>query len=63
MESPESWFEDFGEARLVDGTANVPLIPVRRSCRGERLSRVSDGLWGVTGHVRRGTFCDCFSSP
>lgn len=27
MESPESWFEDFGEARLVAGTVNVPLDP------------------------------------
>jgi hypothetical protein len=25
MESPESWFEDFGEARLVKGRANVKL--------------------------------------
>lgn len=25
MESPESWFEDFGEARLRDGSANVKL--------------------------------------
>jgi hypothetical protein len=27
MESPESWFEDFGEARLVDGKAEVQLDP------------------------------------
>ncbi|HKQ07274.1 MAG TPA: hypothetical protein VJ464_19270 [Blastocatellia bacterium] len=27
MESPESWFEDFGEARLVDGKAEVLLDP------------------------------------
>jgi len=27
MESPESWFEDFGEARLVDGKAEVRLDP------------------------------------
>jgi hypothetical protein len=25
MESPESWFEDFGEGQLVDGVANVKL--------------------------------------
>ena len=27
MESPESWFEDFGEAHLVDGKAEVRLEP------------------------------------
>jgi hypothetical protein len=27
LESPENWFEDFGEARLVDGTAEVRLDP------------------------------------
>jgi hypothetical protein len=27
MESPESWFEDFGEARLVDGKARVHIDP------------------------------------
>jgi hypothetical protein len=27
VESPESWFEDFGEAQLVDGKATVPLDP------------------------------------
>jgi hypothetical protein len=27
MESPESWFEDFGEAELVDGAAIVNLDP------------------------------------
>jgi hypothetical protein len=27
MESPESWFEDFGEARLVNGRATVTLEP------------------------------------
>ena len=27
LESPESWFEDFGEARLVDGKAEVRLDP------------------------------------
>jgi hypothetical protein len=27
IESPESWFEDFGEARLVDGKAEVRLEP------------------------------------
>ena len=27
IESPEAWFEDFGEARLVKGTAHVPLDP------------------------------------
>lgn len=27
MESPESWFEDFGEAKLVDGKAEVRLDP------------------------------------
>ena len=27
MESPESWFEDFGEARLVNGKGEVQLDP------------------------------------
>jgi hypothetical protein len=27
MESPESWFEDFGEASLVNGKARVDLDP------------------------------------
>jgi hypothetical protein len=27
LESPESWFEDFGEAELVEGRAQVPLDP------------------------------------
>ena len=27
MESPESWFEDFGEERLVEGKVDVPLDP------------------------------------
>ena len=27
LESPESWFEDFGEARLVNGSAQVKLDP------------------------------------
>jgi hypothetical protein len=27
MESPESWFEDFGEARLVNGKADVRIDP------------------------------------
>jgi len=27
MESPESWFEDFGESQLVDGQAEVRLDP------------------------------------
>jgi hypothetical protein len=27
MESPESWFEDFGEAKLVKGKATVTLDP------------------------------------
>ena len=27
MESPESWFEDFGEAQLVDGKGDVQLDP------------------------------------
>lgn len=27
MESPESWFEDFGEAKLVKGSAEVTLDP------------------------------------
>jgi hypothetical protein len=27
MESPESWFEDFGEARLVNGKAEVRIDP------------------------------------
>ena len=27
MESPESWFEDFGEATLVCGEASIPLDP------------------------------------
>jgi hypothetical protein len=26
--SPESWFEDFGEGRLVDGTAHIDLDPL-----------------------------------
>jgi hypothetical protein len=25
VEAPESWFEDFGEARLVNGRASVPI--------------------------------------
>ena len=28
QESPESWFEDFGEGRLVDGTAHIDLDPL-----------------------------------
>src|SRR5207237_10678201 len=28
MESPESWFEDFGKAKLVGGQADVKLEPV-----------------------------------
>ncbi len=28
LESPQSWFEDFGSARLVDGAARVPIEPV-----------------------------------
>ena len=27
LESPESWFEDFGEAHLVDGKAQIKLDP------------------------------------
>jgi hypothetical protein len=27
VESPDSWFEDFGEAQLVDGQAEVRLDP------------------------------------
>jgi hypothetical protein len=27
IESPEAWFEDFGEAKLIKGTAHVPLDP------------------------------------
>jgi hypothetical protein len=27
VESPESWFEDFGSGRLVDGRASVPVDP------------------------------------
>jgi len=28
MESPQSWFEDFGSAQVVNGQAMVPIEPI-----------------------------------
>jgi hypothetical protein len=40
VESPESWFEDFGEGRLVDGTACITLDP-------DFVATVKDDLYHV----------------
>ena len=37
VESPESWFEDFGEAKLVAGKADVKLDPVSAAYRDQML--------------------------
>jgi len=39
IESPESWFEDFGEGQLEDGAAHIDL----------------DSDFGMLTHDRRGT--------
>ena len=63
LESPESWFEDFGEARLVNGKAEVRLEPrFRRFGQGEGLPRLPDTVRGLQRHVRNKTCCDWFSS-
>ena len=46
VESPESWFEDFGEARLTGGLGDGQARQRLRRCREERrVSRLPDAAW------------------